>query len=492
MELTSLTALEMREGLLKKDFSSVELTKAHLKRSKATNEELNSFISLFEEDAIENAKAADATIAEKGDSSALLTGIPVALKDNFVTKDKETTCASKILKGFSSPYDGSVTYKLKQQGAVILGKTNMDEFAMGSSGENSSFGASKNPWDVTRVAGGSSSGSAVAVSAGQAPLSFGSDTGGSIRQPASLCGVLGMKPTYGRVSRYGLVAFASSLDQIGPFARDVKDMAAALTAISGYDPRDSTSVNIEAPNFLAYLKETANKGLTGLRVGVPKEYFIDGIESEILDSINASLKTLESLGAELVEISLPHTKHALDTYYIIAPAEASSNLSRYDGVRYGHRTSNAKDLNEMYAKTRAEGFGPEVTRRILVGTYVLSAGYYDAYYKKAQQVRTLIKNDFEEAFKNSCDIIATPVSPCTAFKIGEKTSSPLEMYLADVFTLPTNLAGLPGISVPSGLDSKNLPIGLQLLGPAFQEAELLRVADAFFEETNFNTREKTN
>lgn len=491
MQLTSLSALEMREGLLRKDFSAKELTLAHLERIKKTNEDLNSFISILEDKALQHAEEADAVLKQEKEKSPTLTGIPIALKDNFVCKGSETTCASKILRGFISPYNATVVKKLKKQGAVILGKTNMDEFAMGSSGENSSFGPTKNPWDTTRVPGGSSSGSAVAVCSGQAAISFGSDTGGSIRQPAALSGILGLKPTYGRVSRYGLVAFASSLDQIGPFARTAKDLAIALEAVSGYDLHDSTSVNLEVPNYLSYLKQQEGRGLKGLRVGIPKEYFIEGIQKETKESVEAALKTLEKLGAELVQISLPHTKHALDTYYILAPAEASSNLSRYDGVRYGHRTERAKDLNEMYARTRAEGFGSEVIRRILVGTYVLSAGYYDAYYKKAQQVRRLIKNDFDFAFANQCDIIATPVSPCTAFKIGEKTSSPLEMYLADVFTLPINLAGIPGISIPCGLDSKTLPIGLQLLAPAFKEAELLRVSDAFLEESKFNTKEKT-
>ncbi|MBP9838094.1 MAG: Asp-tRNA(Asn)/Glu-tRNA(Gln) amidotransferase subunit GatA [Proteobacteria bacterium] len=487
MSFTNLTVLEMRKALLSGSLSSVELTEAHLKRIKETNPTYNSFITICEKEALKQATLADKVIKEKADKSPLLCGIPVAVKDMLVTKDIQTTCASKILKGFIPPYDGTAVAKLKENGAVIVGKTNLDEFAMGSSNEHSHFGPVKNPWDITRVPGGSSGGSAVAVAAGQAPLALGTDTGGSIRQPASLTGTVGIKPTYGRVSRYGAVAYASSFDQIGPFARNIKDLAIILEAISGPDEYDSTSMNVAVPNYLEELEKTEGSNLSGLRIGVPKEYFVDGMDKEVEASVRDSFKVFEKLGAKIVDISLPHTEYTLAVYYIIAPAEAASNLARYDGIRYGYRTANAENLNELYEITRAEGFGSEVKRRILIGNYVLSAGYYDAYYLKAQQVRTLIINDFKAAFHNHCDIIATPVAPTTAFRLGEKTSSPLSMYLEDIFTVPINLAGVPGLSVPCGLDSNGLPIGLQLIGAPFSELQMLKTALAFEKEVNFPT-----
>jgi len=483
--------MEMRQGLLRRDFSAAELADAHLDRIAKTNGEFNSFLRVTDALAREAAEAADRKIHKDGENTPLLTGIPVAVKDMIITKDVETCCASKILAGFIPPYDSTVVSRLKENGAVILGKTNMDEFAMGSSNEHSAYGPVKNPWDTKRVPGGSSGGSAVAVSLGQAPLSLGTDTGGSIRQPSSLTGVVGMKPTYGRVSRYGAVAYASSFDQIGPFARSVEDLAAFLTAIAGADENDSTAMDIAVPDYVQELAQHEGKGLDGLRIGVPKEYFVEGIEPDTEKSVRSGLKLLESLGAKLVDISLPHTEYALPVYYIITPAEAASNLARYDGVRYGYRASNPSSLTDEYERTRAEGFGSEVKRRILIGNYVLSAGYYDAYYKKAQQVRTLLINDFKAAFHNSCDVIATPVSPTTAFELGAKMESPLSMYLADIFTVPINLAGLPGISVPCGLDSKTLPIGMQLIGAPFSESLLLRIARAFEREIKFETNRMT-
>ena len=489
--LVSLSVEEMREGLLRKDFSAVELTDAHLARIETTNVEFNSFLRVTSKEAREAAEQADKIISQHGEKSPALTGIPIAVKDMLVTKGIETTCASKILSGFIPPYDCTAVARLKNQGAVMLGKTNLDEFAMGSSNEHSAFGPVRNPWDTSRVPGGSSGGSAVAVSLGQSPLALGTDTGGSIRQPASFTGVVGLKPTYGRVSRYGAVAFASSLDQIGPFGRTVADVAAMQKAISGADEHDSTSMSVPVPDYSAELKAAKGGGLKGIRIGVPKEYFISGIEPEVEASVRKGISTLSKLGADIVEISLPHTQYALPIYYIITPAEAASNLARYDGVRYGHRAENAETLSEMYERSRAEGFGSEVKRRILIGNYVLSAGYYDAYYKKAQQVRTLLINDFKAAFNNSCDLIATPVSPMTAFKLGEKLDSPLAMYLADVFTVPVNLAGVPALSVPCGLDSKNLPIGLQFIGAPFSESLLLKAGQAFEDEAGFDHSKMT-
>jgi len=482
----------MRQGLLKRDFSAVELADAHLARIENTNAEFNSFIRVTADEAREAARSADEALKCSGEKTPLLTGIPVAVKDMIITEGIETTCASKILKGFVPPYDSTVVARLKKSGAVIVGKTNMDEFAMGSSNEHSAFGPVKNPWDKTRVPGGSSGGSAAAVSLGQAPLSLGTDTGGSIRQPASLTGVVGLKPTYGRVSRFGAVAYASSLDQIGPFARSVEDLAIIMESIAGADEHDSTSMDTPVPKYFQDLQLQAGKGLKGLRIGVPKEYFIPGTEKEVEDSVRKGLEILAKLGAEIVDVSLPHTEYALPVYYIIVPAEAASNLARYDGIRYGNRAEGASTLSSLYERTRAQGFGAEVKRRIMIGNYVLSAGYYDAYYKKAQQVRTLIINDFKAAFHNHCDVIATPVSPTTAFKLAAKLASPLSMYLADIFTVPINLAGLPGISVPCGLDSSTLPIGIQFIGSPFSESTLMRVAGEFEREVKFDSRRMTS
>lgn len=488
-ELTSLNISQLRAGLLSKQFSAKEVVDAHIQRIEKTNEKLNSFISICKESALKEAEQADINIKEKGSESHILTGIPVAIKDMLVTKGLETTCGSNILKGFIPPYTCTAVAKLQKAGAVIVGKTNLDEFAMGSSNENSAFGVTRNPWALDRIPGGSSGGSAVSVSAGQATISLGTDTGGSIRQPASMSGVVGLRPTYGRVSRYGAVAYASSLDQIGPFGRCIDDVAITLEAISGKDIKDSTSMDIEVPNFFHTLVDADN--LKGLKIGVPKEYFSSGINSEVEKEVRGAIIRLEQLGAEIVEISLPHTKYALSTYYIIAPAEASSNLSRYDGIRYGKRSAEAKTLSEVYELTREEGFGKEVKRRILIGTYVLSAGYYDAFYLKAQKVRTLICSDFSEAFSHDCDIIAAPVAPTTAFKIGEKTNSPLDMYLADIFTMPANLAGLPSLSMPVAFDSKGLPIGLQLIGKAFDESRLLKTAKVLEKDLAIDIQRKT-
>lgn len=492
MSFSRLTASEMREGLLKGEFSSVDLTKDALSRIESTNEVYNSFVRTSAESAVRDAESADKLIKSNGSSTDLLTGIPVGVKDIILTKGLETTACSKILTGFIPPYDSTVVKKIKKSAGVIVGKTNNDEFCMGSSTESSHYGPTKNPWDVERVPGGTSGGSAAAVTLGQVPIALGTDTGGSVRQPASLCGCVGIKPTYGRVSRYGVIAYASSLEQVGVLSRSVKDSALMLSTIAGACKNDSTSMNVEVPNYYNQLIESSGKGLKGLRVGVPKEYFIDGMQTEVEDEVRRSLKTLEKLGATLVEISLPHTKYALPCYYVLAPAEASSNLARYDGIRYGYRSSEAKSLSEVYQKTRAEGFGSEVKRRILVGSYVLSTGYYDAYYLKAQSVRTLIINDFKQAFNNDCDVIAAPVSPTTAFKIGEKIDSPAQMYLGDVFTITINLAGVPAISVPCGFDKSGLPIGVQFIGPAFSESLLFNVANEFELEEKFPVHEKAS
>jgi aspartyl-tRNA(Asn)/glutamyl-tRNA(Gln) amidotransferase subunit A len=488
-QITELSIEEMRKDLLAQELTPEELVKAHLEVIANTNEHYNSFITVMRDEALSAAKAAGERLSAEGLRSPPLTGIPVAIKDLLVTKGVRTTAGSKIISNFVPPYDCTAVSKLRQHGAIIIGKTNQDEFGMGSSNENSAYGDVRNPWDDSRVPGGSSGGSAVAVALGQAPASLGTDTGGSIRQPSSFSGVCGIKPTYGRVSRYGMISFASSLDQIGPFARSPEDLAHILGAISGWDPNDSTSMKIDVPNYAAELRESKLDGLKGLRVGVPRQYFIEGMDTEVEATIRASIKRLESLGAEIVDISLPHTECAVAAYYIIAPAEASSNLARYDGVRYGERKT-GESLQQMYEKTRAEGFGREVRRRIMIGTYVLSAGYYDAYYRKAQEIRTLIINDFKAAFNNSCDVIACATSPTTAFKLGEKTDSPLQMYLADVFTIPASLAGIPGLSVPAGVDSKGLPIGLQLLAAPFNESLLLQVGKRFLDAGNFDATAK--
>ncbi|HEY3277334.1 MAG TPA: Asp-tRNA(Asn)/Glu-tRNA(Gln) amidotransferase subunit GatA [Syntrophorhabdaceae bacterium] len=472
--ILDMNIMELR-GLLKNGkISSVELTRFYLDRVKKHDQAVQAYLRLTEEAAMEMAREADRRIKE-GEEGPLL-GIPFGIKDIFCAKGLETTCGSQILKGFVAPYDGTVIKKLKERHYVHLGRVNMDEFAMGSSTENSSYQTTRNPWDLERIPGGSSGGSAAAVAAGLCVASLGTDTGGSIRQPASLCGVVGMKPTYGRVSRYGLVAFASSLDQIGPLARNVTDCAVVLEAIAGYDPMDSTSIPQPVPDYTQYL----GKEIKGMKIGIPKEYMIEGIEPDVKQAVAESLSCLEGLGATLVDISLPHTEYAVATYYIICTAEASSNLARYDGVKYGMRVE-GKDIIDMYKKTRMKGFGKEVKRRIILGTYVLSSGYYDAYYGKAGKVRTLIRKDFEDAFAQ-CDIIATPVSPTTAFKIGEKVEDPLQMYLSDIFTIPVNLAGLPGMSVPCGLDRAGLPVGLQIIGKPLDEGRMLQTAFALEKE----------
>jgi len=465
------TIIELREMLATKEISAVELTNFYLHRIKRYDSEILSYLRITEDYAHEMARQADNRIAH--DEDAPLLGIPFGMKDILCTKGVETTCASKILSGFIPPYNATVIEKLNRAGYVHLGRLNMDEFAMGSSTENSAFQTTKNPWDHDRIPGGSSGGSAAAVAAGLCAAALGTDTGGSIRQPAGLCGIVGMKPTYGRVSRFGLIAFASSLDQIGPLTRNVSDCATVLNVISGYDPLDSTALPQEVPDYTISL----GKDIKGLRIGIPKEYFIEGIEPDVKKATAESIALFEKLGAIPVDISLPHTEYAVATYYIICTAEASSNLARYDGVKYGFRES-GKDIIDMYKKTRLRGFGKEVKRRIILGTYVLSSGYYDAYYRKASKVRTLIRHDFNEAFKK-CDIIVTPVSPTTAFKAGERMEDPLTMYLSDIFTIPVNLAGLPGLSLPCGFDGKGLPIGLQIIGQPLDEVRMLQAAYAF-------------
>ncbi len=469
---------ELGEALAAGRTTAAALTERALARAAGAGEALGVFTSLRPEAARAEAAAADERRAA-GEPLGPLDGIPIAIKDNFSHAGEPNGCASKILTGYLAPYDGHTVERLKAAGAVIIGRTNMDEFAMGSSTENSAAGPSRNPWDPERVPGGSSGGSAAAVAAGIVPLAYGSDTGGSIRQPAACCGVVGMKPTYGRVSRYGLVAFASSLDQIGPFARTAKDAAIGLAAVAGHDGRDSTSLPDPVPDYAAAL----DGDVSGLTVGLPREYFVEeGVSPGVLARVREAVETLQAAGAKVKEVSLPHTRYAVATYYLVATAEASSNLARFDGVRYGHRAAGAGDLRELYERSRSEGFGAEVKRRILLGTYVLSAGYYDAYYKKAQQVRTLLRRDFEEAFA-SCDLIATPTAPEPAFRLGENTEDPLRMYLADVYTVAAPLAGIPGISTPCGF-ADGLPVGLQLLGPPLGEERLLAVADAYQRATD--------
>jgi aspartyl-tRNA(Asn)/glutamyl-tRNA(Gln) amidotransferase subunit A len=482
LELYEMTIHELHGLLKRKEVSAVEITRSVLQRIEATEEKVKAYLRLTPEVALAQAKAVDEEIG-RGNSLPPLAGIPLALKDLLCTEGIATTCSSKILQHYLPPYDATVIRRLKKEKAVFLGKTNMDEFAMGSSTENSAFFTTKNPWGLDRVPGGSSGGSAAAVAAGEAIAALGSDTGGSIRQPASFCGVTGMKPTYGRVSRFGLVAFASSLDQIGPFTRDAEDCALLLHAICGHDPRDSTSVDLAVPDFTKSLSPE----LRGFRLGVPAEYFIEGMDPEVEASIRKAIEALKDLGAACEEVSLPHTEYAVAVYYLVATAEASSNLARYDGVKYGYRSPKPGDLLDMYSSTRAEGFGAEVKRRIMLGTYALSAGYYDAYYLKAQKVRTLIRQDFEQAF-GKFDTLLTPTAPTPAFRIGEKVDDPLQMYLSDIFTIPCNLAGLPGISIPCGLSKEGLPIGLQILGKPFDEEKVLRVAHAFQQATDWHQR----
>jgi len=476
--LATLTITEIQRRLDAGELSSRELTQAYLERIAALDPQIQAFLSVLGEAALEQAEAADVMRAE-GTRGPLL-GVPIALKDNLCTAGVATTCASKILEHFRPPYDATVYARLRQGGAVLLGKLNMDEFAMGSSCENSAFHPTANPYDLSRIPGGSSGGAAAAVAAGMAPATLGSDTGGSIRQPAALCGVVGLKPTYGRVSRYGLVAFASSLDQIGPFTRTVRDNATLLNAIAGHDPLDTTSAPTAAPDFCAAL----GREIKGLKIGMPKEYFIAGMDPEVEAAVRAAVADLERLGAEIVQISLPHTDYAVATYYLVATAEASSNLARYDGAQYGLRAEGAANIIEMFTRTRTAGFGAEVKRRIMLGTYALSEGFYDAYYLKALKVRTLIKRDFERAFEQ-VDLIATPTSPTPAFKMGERTDDPLQMYLCDIFTISANLAGVPGLSLPCGFTAGGLPIGLQLLAPAFEEARLLQAAHAYEQSHDF-------
>ena len=469
MEPYELTICQAVEKMDAGELSSTDLVKSCLDRIDAVETEIKAFISIDRESSLAQAEAADNR--RKGGETGRLLGIPLALKDLLCTKGVRTTCGSKILENFIPPYDATVVTRLKEEGAVLLGKLAMDEFAMGSTSESCAFGVVENPWKAGYVAGGSSGGSAAAVAAGECLGSLGSDTGGSIRQPASLCGVVGIKPTYGRVSRYGLVAFASSLDQIGPLGRDVADSALLLDAISGYDPKDSTSVELEKPDFTAALTE----GLKGLRVGVPREYFGEGLDQEVRQNVENAMTLLRDNGAEIVDVSLPRTDYCIAVYYLIAPAEASSNLARYDGVSYGLRDMTAESLIDMYKQTRSMGFGAEVKRRILIGTYALSSGYYDAYYRKASQVRTLIVEDFNNAFA-SCDVLISPVTPTPAWKIGAHSDDPLAMYLSDVLTVSANLAGIPGLSVPGGFSKNGLPLGIQLQGPHFREDLLIRVA----------------
>ncbi|MEZ2350663.1 Asp-tRNA(Asn)/Glu-tRNA(Gln) amidotransferase subunit GatA [Caballeronia sp. RCC_10] len=489
MHQKSLT--ELRAALDSKEISAVELAQSYLQRIEAAKD-LNAFIGVDRELTLEQARAADALIAQG--SAGALTGLPIAHKDVFVTRGWTSTAGSHMLENYASPFDATVVDRLKRAGMVCLGKTNMDEFAMGSSNENSYFGAVKNPWDASAVPGGSSGGSAAAVAARLAPAATGTDTGGSIRQPASFTGITGIKPTYGRVSRYGMIAFASSLDQGGPMAQSAADCAVLLNAMAGFDERDSTSLQRENEDYTRYLgknwSDDAAKPLAGLRIGLPKEYFGAGLADDVRASIEAALKAYETLGATLVEVSLPKTELSIPVYYVIAPAEASSNLSRFDGVRYGHRAAHYTDLLDMYKKSRAEGFGPEVKRRILVGTYVLSHGYYDAYYLQAQKIRRIIARDFQEAFRQ-CDVIMGPVAPSVAWNLGEKTDDPVQMYLADIYTLSVSLAGLPGMSVPCGFGAGangNRPVGLQIIGNYFNEARMLQVADAFQRATDWHRK----
>ncbi len=470
---------ELSKALAAREISSVELTQAYLKRINEVDESLNSFITVCEDQALAQAKAADTKLAA-GEANSLC-GIPMAHKDIFCTKGITTTCGSRMLSNFVSPYDATVVEKFKAAGAVTLGKTNMDEFAMGSSNETSYFGPVNNPWDITRVPGGSSGGSATAVAADLCAMATGTDTGGSIRQPASFCGVTGFKPSYGRVSRWGMIAFASSLDQAGPICKSAEDAAMMLNVMAGLDIKDSTSIDLAVPDYRA----TLNDSLDGLRIGIPRQHFAEGLKAEVEQAVREALSEYEKLGATLVDIDLPNNHLSVSAYYVVAPAEASANLSRYDGVRYGYRCDNPVDLEDMYKRTRSEGFGDEVKRRILVGTYALSAGYYDAYYLKAQRIRRLIKQDFLDAFKD-VDVIVGPTSPHTAFLLGAKTD-PVAMYLEDIYTIAVNLAGLPGVSIPAGI-SDDLPIGLQIVAGDFAEAKLLNVAHQFQLHTDWHTR----
>jgi aspartyl-tRNA(Asn)/glutamyl-tRNA(Gln) amidotransferase subunit A len=482
IDLSRLTIATAAERLRAGELTATELASASLERIAATDPRLHAFLTVSTDQAMAQAAESDARL-RRGEPLSPLDGVPIALKDVFLTAGVRTTAASRILDSLVPPFDATAVRRLRERGAVLVGKTNCDEFAMGSSTENSAFGVTRNPWDLGRVPGGSSGGSAVAVAARQALGALGTDTGGSIRLPASFCGIVGVKPTYGRVSRYGIVAYASSLDQVGPFALDVRDAAMLLEGIAGHDPRDSTCARVEVPPYTASL----DRDVTKLRLGVPREYFGEGIEPDVESSVREAIAVLESLGASVETVSLPHTEYAVATYYLVATAEASSNLARYDGIRYGVRASGATSLVDVYRRSREEGFGAEVKRRIMLGTYALSAGYYDAYYGRAQKVRTLIRRDFERVFER-CDLVVAPVAPTTAFRIGEKLGDPLTMYLSDVLTIAVNLAGLPGLSVPCGVDTVGMPIGLQIIGRPFGEAEMLRAAHAYEQATDWHGR----
>ena len=483
MDITELTVHELQDKLAAKEITVSEIAKAYADRIKEKESDIDAFVTVQADDAVEKAKEIEAKI-ENGELKSSLAGIPIGIKDNMCTKGVLTTCGSKMLENFVAPYDATIVEKINAEGMISLGKLNMDEFAMGSSTENSAIKTTKNPWNLNTVPGGSSGGSAAAVAANMVPWALGSDTGGSIRQPSSFCGVVGLKPTYGLVSRYGLVAYASSLDQIGPITKDVRDCATLLNILAGHDDRDTTSINRPKVDYTAALKNDVK----GLRIAVPKEFFGEGINDEVKAKLEEAIAKYKELGAIVDEVSLDVAEHALATYYIIACAEASSNLGRFDGIRYGHRAKDGERLRDIYFNSRSEGFGPEVKRRIILGTYVLSSGYYDAYYKKAQKVRTLINNQFNEVFKNH-DVILTPTSPTTAFEFNSK-SSPLEMYLADICTVSVNVAGLPGISIPCGVDSKGMPVGMQLIGNKFQEETILNAAYTFEQATNFRANYK--
>lgn len=482
MELKNKTALEIGQMIKNKEISSVEATKDMLLNIKTREDKVNAFVSVFEDEALKQAEKVQAKI-DKGEITSPLAGVPMGIKDNICTKDRLTTCGSKMLHNFKPPYNATVTEKLEENGAVVVGKLNMDEFAMGGSTETSYFGATGNPWDTERVPGGSSGGSAAAVAAQEVTYALGSDTGGSIRQPCSFCGVSGIKPTYGAVSRFGLVAFASSLDQIGPVGRDIKDCAEVLSVISGHDPKDSTSVKRPAFDFSTCF----DGNLNGMKIGIPTNYFGKGLDEDVKKPVLEAAETLKKLGAEIEEFEMGIVDYAIPTYYVLACAEASSNLSRYDGIKYGYRNRDCEDLLDVYYTSRSEGFGMEVKRRIMLGSFVLSSGYYDAYYNKSLKVRGLVKKSFDEAFEKY-DMILSPVAPTTAYKIGENSSDPLKMYLGDIYTVSVNLAGIPAVSVPCGFGANGMPVGMQLIGNAFDEPKLVRTAYAFQKETDFHTK----
>lgn len=484
MDITELTVHELQEKLKNKELTITQITKAYAQRIEEKEEQVQAFVTTLTQEAIQKAEQIQ-TKLEKGEIAGEFAGIPIGIKDNMCTKGVKTTCSSKMLENFVAPYDATVIEKVNQENMINLGKTNMDEFAMGSSTEHSYFKKTRNPWNINKVPGGSSGGSAAAVASNMVPWALGSDTGGSIRQPASLCGVVGLKPTYGLVSRYGLIAFASSLDQIGTFTKDVTDCSMLLNVIAGHDEKDTTSVEVEKKDYTKCLKNDVK----GLKIGVPKEFFAEGINQEVKEVVGKTIEKYRELGAQVEEISLDIAQYALATYYIIACAEASSNLGRFDGIRYGYRAKEFKNLRELYTKSRSEGFGPEVKRRIILGTYVLSSGYYDAYYKKAQQVRTLVMKEFDKAFEK-CDVILTPTSPIVAFDIGTKSENPLEMYLSDICTVSVNIAGLPGISIPVGVDKEGMPIGMQLIGNKFEEETILNAAYTIEQKIKFRENYK--